>query len=101
MFKQNLYNPAAAQRYLKPGTTLYRCSNCFFLHIGNVSAPPQTGLPPTPTGNGLLGDCVAAVLQARGQKETSAAAVAAAKRDVRAVFEVLQANRALRMPSTR
>lgn len=96
VFKQKFDTAESAQRYVKPGTTVYRCANCFFLHIGNVSAPPRAGLPAVPTGNGLLGDCVAAVLQARGQKAESAAAVAAAKRDVRAVFEVLKANRALR-----
>lgn len=98
VFKQQFDTADAAQRYLKPGTTVYRCSNCFFLHIGNVSAPPTAGLPATPTGNGLLGDCVAAVLQARGQKPDSAAAVAAAKRDVRAVLDVLTAQQALRKP---
>jgi hypothetical protein len=90
-FKQKFETAQAAQRYLKPGTNLYRCSHCFFLHIGNASPPSQVGLPPAPSGNGLLGDSVLAVLQARGQKETSAAAVAAAKRDVRAVFGVLRA----------
>lgn len=88
VFKQKFLNPEQAQRYLKPGTSLYRCSNCFFLHIGNASAPPKQGIPAAPTGNGRFGDCVLAVLHARGQKDTPAA-IAAAKRDVRAVFEVL------------
>lgn len=96
-FKQKFETETAAQRYLKPGTTLYRCANCFFLHIGNVSAPPRPGLPAAPTsGTSLFDDCVLAVLHGRGQKPESTAAVAAAKRDVRNVMEVLKKNGALR-----
>jgi hypothetical protein len=67
VFKQKFDTAEAAERYLKPGMTVYRCSNCFFLHLGNSSPTPTPGLPALPTGNGLLGDCVAAVLQARGE----------------------------------
>lgn len=89
-FKQKFTHPQDAARFLREGTTLYRCSNCFFLHIGNVSAPPSSHVPvASPTGKGKFADAVAAVLHARGQDPTKAAAVAAAKRDVRAVFEVL------------
>lgn len=89
-FKQRFTDAADAQRYLRPGTTLYRCSNCFFLHIGNVSAPPANTIPSAPkTGQGKFADAVAAVLHTRGQSADKPAAVAAAKRDVRAVFEVL------------
>lgn len=96
-FKQKFETEQAAQRYLKPGTTVYRCANCFFLHIGNVSAPPRPGIPAAPTsGTGVFDDCVLAVIHARGQKPESASAIAAAKRDVRAVLDVLKKNRALR-----
>ena len=96
VFKQKFDAAAAAERFVKPGTAVYRCSNCFFLHIGNTSAPPKTGLPPLPTGHGLLGDCVLAVLQVRGQSDQSPAAVAAAKRDVRAVLDVLKSKKLLK-----
>ena len=83
-----------ATPYVRGGTQVYRCANCFFLHIGNASPPPQRGLPPVATGNGgLFEDCVAALLKARGEDPTSAPLSAAAKRDVRTVFEVLQAHK--------
>jgi hypothetical protein len=88
-FKQKFPTRVAAGRYLRPGSNVYRCGHCFFLHIGNASPPPRTGLPATPTGHGILGDATLAILQVRGQKEDSPAALAAAKRDARAVFEVL------------
>jgi hypothetical protein len=96
VFKQRFATEEAASRYLKPGMNVYRCSNCFALHLGNMSAPPKTGVPSAPTGvgNDLFGNCVLAVLHARGELEGSLAAVAAAKRDVRAVFDVIKAEQA-------
>lgn len=93
VLKQAFTSGEAAQRYLKPGMTTYRCANCFGVHLGNVSAPPQTGVPSAPksaTGD-LFADCVLAVLHARGESPDKASAVAAAKRDARAVLDVVQA----------
>jgi hypothetical protein len=96
-FKQRFETAEQAARFIKDGTTLYRCSNCFFLHIGNVSPPPATGIPPAPTSGGtVFDDCVLAVLHGRGQSPDSKAAVAAAKRDVRNVLATLKQAGSLR-----
>jgi hypothetical protein len=100
-FKQRFAVAEDAERFLRPGTTLYRCANCFALHIGNVSAPPRTGapgVPAAPTGSDLFTSCVEAVLHARRADPSSAAALAAAKRDVRAVLETVTAAGRLKSP---
>lgn len=95
-FKNKYATTQEAQAYLRPGMTIYRCEHCFFLHLGNQSAPPKPGVPqpPAATGNGLFDDCVVAVLAARGESPDAGAAVAAAKRDVRAVFEIIKRSQA-------
>lgn len=103
-FKQRFTTEQAAAHYLRPGTTLYRCSNCFFLHIGNVSAPPQVGIPSAPTsGRGPFEDAVLAVLHTRRLTAPTPVEVANVKRDVRAVFDALRkhqtAGGTLRLPN--
>jgi hypothetical protein len=105
-FKQRFTTPETAGRYLRPGTTLYRCANCFFLHIGNVSAPPTVGIPDAPTsGRGPFEDAVLAVLHGRRITSPSPAEIANVKRDVRAVFDALRKHAghggAVRLPDVR
>lgn len=96
VLKQKFATEDAAARYLKPGMACYRCSNCFALHLGNQSAPPKVGAPTAPIGATLFEDCVLAVLHARGETGQNPAAVAAAKRDARAVLTALKDRGALR-----
>lgn len=103
VFKQRFETPEAAARYMRPGTGVYRCRNCFFLHIGNHSPAPSivhgtvggsgarsnVGAPGA-HGQDLFTVCVQNLLATRGESSSDPAAVAAAKRDVRAVVEGLR-----------
>lgn len=91
VFKQRFDTAAEAARFLKPGLVLYRCRSCWACHLGNVSTPPAQAVPIAAHTGDRFTDCVHALLQARGEDPGDAAAVAAAKRDVRAVLAVLDA----------
>lgn len=96
VLKNKFITEQDAARYLRDGTVCYRCANCFFLHIGNSSPAPQQGLPPVQTGTDVFADAVGALLRARGEAADNAASVAAAKRDVRTVLQVVEAHRTAR-----